>query len=428
MKYDKIDNNHVKFSFKVSKPEFEHALDHAYDHIKDDVEVKGFRKGQVTRKVYEQRYGVESLYNDALNHAISHKFNDALMVKEFVIVSNPTNIDVNVDDLKNEDGFDISFDVAIRPEVTLGDYKNLEVEVEKVTVSKEEIEKEVESLLSINQMLEPKEEGHLENGDTAIFDFEGFVDDVPFEGGKADNFSLKIGSGQFIPGFEEQMVGLKAGDKKDLKVTFPEEYQAPELAGKEAIFKVLLHEIKVEVKNELNDEWVKTLNRENVNTVKELEDSIKADLTKTKESEAKNKVTELVLKQIVENTKMDVPKEMYETEVSNYKKQVENQAKQYQLDLDTFISLTGQTSESFEKQANEHAKLRVDQTLVLEEIAKVEKFEITDKERNYRYEELASHYKMDVSEIKKYLSDDVIDKDIAFEKALELVTESAIIK
>ncbi|MFA5692465.1 MAG: trigger factor [Acholeplasmataceae bacterium] len=428
MKYDKIDNNHVKFSFKVSKPEFEHALDHAYDHIKDDVEVKGFRKGQVTRKVYEQRYGVESLYNDALNHAISHKFNDALMVKEFVIVSDPTNIDVNVEDLKNEDGFDISFDVAIRPEVTLGDYKNLEVEVEKVTVSKEEIEKEVESLLSINQMLEPKEEGHLENGDTAIFDFEGFVDDVPFEGGKADNFSLKIGSGQFIPGFEEQMVGLKAGDKKDLKVTFPEEYQAPELAGKEAIFKVLLHEIKVEVKNELNDEWVKTLNRENVNTVKELEDSIKADLTKTKESEAKNKVTELVLKQIVENTKMDVPKEMYETEVSNYKKQVENQAKQYQLDLDTFISLTGQTSESFEKQANEHAKLRVDQTLVLEEIAKVEKFEITDKERNYRYEELASHYKMDVSEIKKYLSDDVIDKDIAFEKALELVTESAIIK
>src|SRR5690554_2345442 len=164
MKFVHTKKNHVKFTFTVTPAEFEHALDHAYDHIKDDVEVKGFRKGQVTRKVYEQRYGVESLYNDALNHAISHKFNDALMVKEFTIVSDPTNIDVNVEELNNEDGFDVSFEVAIRPEVKLGNYKNLEVLVEKVTVTKEEIEKEVESLLNMNQMLEPKEEGHLEEG------------------------------------------------------------------------------------------------------------------------------------------------------------------------------------------------------------------------------------------------------------------------
>lgn len=428
MDYKKIDNNHVKFTFRVTKDEFEHALEHAYDHIKNDVEVKGFRKGQVTRKVYEQRYGVESLYSDALNHAIDHKFDEALMNKEITIVSQPSNIDVNVEEIGNEDGFDVSFEVAVKPEVTLGEYKNIEVPKQDTEVTEKEVDEEVDRLLMTNASLAPKEEGKLDFGDTAIFDFEGFVDDVAFEGGSAENFSLKIGSGQFIPGFEEQMVGLNPGEEVDLKVNFPKDYQAEDLAGKEAIFKVKLHEIKQEVKNELTDEWVKTLNRENVDTVSSLKDSIKKSLKNNKEVNAKNTITDLVLTEIVKNVKMDVPKEMYDNEVANYKRHVENQAKQYQLDLDTFLQLSGFNKEDFEKQAFEQSKLRVDQTLVLEEIAKVENFEITKEERDKKYEDLAVHFKMDLKEVKKHLNDDVVDQDISFEKALNLIVDTAILK
>src|SRR5690606_32878463 len=268
--------------------------------------------------------------------AIGHKFDDALAIKEFTIVSDPNNIDFDWEKVGKGE-FDITFEVAIKPEVTLGDYKGLEVAKVNTEVTDAEVDAEINALLKQGANLEPKAEGSLDMGDTAIFDFEGFLDGVPFEGGKAENFSLEIGSGQFIPGFEEGMVGLNVGEERDVNVTFPEQYGAEHLAGKPAVFKVKLHEIKVTVGAELNDAFVASLNREGVATVAELKASIAADLKKNKDLEAKNKITEEVVEKVVANASVDVPQEMFDQEVAIFKKNVENQAKQYQLDLNTYL-------------------------------------------------------------------------------------------
>ncbi len=428
MKFERINSNHVKFTFTITPHEFEHALEHAFAHVKDDVEIKGFRKGHVTRKVYEQKFGEKALWPEALNHVIGHKFDEALTVKEFTIVSDPTNVDLDWEKVTKESNFDISFEVAIKPEVTLGDYKGVEVKKVSAKVAKDEIKAEIDALLKTNASLEPKTTGSLENGDTAIFDFEGFVDDVAFEGGKAENFSLQIGSGQFIPGFEEGMIGLAAGEERDVNVTFPETYQAEHLAGKPAVFKVKLHEIKTSVGAKLDDEWVKTLEREGIETVEQLEASIKENLAASKAKSAKNELTDAVLNAVIKNAKVEVPEEMFDTEIENFKKNVENQAKQYQIDLQTFIQLSGLTEETFEAQAKEQAEKRVLESLVIEAVAKKEGLGATKEELDSRYQELAGHYKMKVEEIKKYINDELVTNDIAFEKAVEFLVENAVQK
>src|SRR5690554_6662023 len=427
MKFEHTKKNHVKFTFTVTPAEFAHALEHAFAHIKDDVEIKGFRKGKVTQKVYEQKYGETALYPEALNHAIGHKYNDALLVKDFTIVSDPMNVDLDFEKISRDKDFEVSFEVAIRPEVEIENYKGIEVKKVETEVSDKEITDHIDTLLAQNATLEPKD-GVIENGDTAIFDFEGFQDDVAFEGGKAENFSLEIGSGQFIPGFEEGMLGLKAGESRDVNVTFPEQYQAENLAGKDAVFKVKLHEIKTKKKNTLDDAWVQSLNRENVKTVDELKASIKNDLEASKAEQAKRELTDRVITEVVKLAKVDVPQAMFDTEIENFKRNVEQQAKQYQLDMDTFIQLSGLTKETFEEQAKQQAEKRVMQSLVIEAIAKKEKFTATDDELTARYEELANHYKMEVGEIKKYITDELVINDIAFEKAVAFLVENAVQK
>jgi trigger factor len=428
MKFERTKNNHVKFTFTVTPAEFEHALEHAFAHIKDDVEIKGFRKGKVTQKVYEQKYGETALYPEALNHAIGHKYNDAMLVKEFTIVSDPMNIDLDFENISRTKEFEVSFEVAIKPEVQIENYKGVVVSKVETLVSDEEVESNIQQLLTQNAILEPKTDGALENGDTAVFDFEGFQDGVAFEGGKAENFSLEIGSGQFIPGFEAGMLGLKVGETRDVDVTFPEQYQAENLAGKPAVFKVLLHEIKTKKANELNDEWVSSLKREGVETVQALKASIKADLEASKADQAKKQLTDDVITEVVKLAKVDVPQAMFDSEIENFKKNVEAQAKQYQLDMDTFIQLSGLTKELFEQQAKEQAEKRVMQSLVIEAVAKKENFSATTEELALRYEELAKHYKMEVSEIKKYITDELVTNDIAFEKAVGFLVENAVQK
>lgn len=427
MKFEHIKKNHVKFTFTVTPAEFEHALEHAFAHIKDDVEIKGFRKGKVTQKVYEQKFGETALYPEALNHAIGHKYNDATLVKDFTIVSDPMNIDLDFDKISRTEDFEVSFEVAIKPEVEIENYKGVEVAKVDTEVTEKEVDENINNLLAQNAILEPKE-GALENGDTAIFDFEGFQDGVAFEGGKAENFSLEIGSGQFIPGFEEGMLGLKVGESRDVNVTFPEQYQAENLAGKPAVFKVVLHEIKSKKLAELNDEWVVSLNREGISTVDQLKASIKADLEASKQEQAKRELTDAVITEVVKLAKVEVPQSMFDSEIENFKKNVEAQAKQYQLDMDTFIQLSGLTKELFEQQAKEQAEKRVLQSLVIEAIAKKENFTATPEELSLRYEELANHYKMEVNEIKKYITDELVMNDIAFEKAVTFLVENAVQK
>ena len=426
MRIEKIENNKVKFTFEVTPHEFEHGLDHAYQHVQKDVEVKGFRKGHVPRNIYENKFGIETLYEDALNHVLSHKYQEVQSHPDYEVVGQPK-IDVDFEKVTNKEPFEVSLISAIKPEVELGTYKGLEVKDIKTDVSDSEVNAEIKTLLSQNGTLELKE-GSLEVGDTAIFDFEGFLDGTPFDGGKAENYSLEIGSGQFIPGFEEQMVGLNPGDEKDLNVTFPEDYQAENLKGKEVTFHVKLHEVKRLVGAELNDAWVESLKRDDVKTVDELKAATKKTLEDTKKQEAQNATTEEVIKQVLANAKVEIPEEMIEEELSNYKANVEQQAKQYGLEMDMFLQLSGVTKEQFEAQALEESKRRVNTTLVMEAIAKKEDIKSTPEELAEKYEELAKRYNMPVEDIKKYIPENLLESDIAINKAYQLVLDSVVKK
>ena len=427
MKFEKINDNHAKFTFDVTSAEFEHGLDHAFENAQKDVEVKGFRKGHVPRNIYEQKFGVEALYEDAINHCINHKYNEVFSEKSVEIVSQPT-LEIDFKNIKRGEDFTFSLVFAIKPEVKLGAYKNLTVIQDKKDVSEDDIENEVKLLLNENTVLEPKEDANLEIGDTAIFDFDGSVDGVQFEGGKAENYSLEIGSNQFIPGFEDQMVGLKVGDEKDVNVEFPKEYHAENLAGKPAVFKIKINEIKTKKEVALNDEFVKSLNKDQINTVEELKQDIKANLEKQKEAQAKNELIDQVLEQAIKNAQVDVPKEMIDAQIAQEKQKFEQQASQYNLDMNTFIQMYGLTPELFEQQLTEQANKIVLSSLVIEAVAKQENIKATDEQIKEYYDKLAENYKMPLEEIKKYVTDEQVSKDVCFQKAIDLMVESVIIK
>lgn len=426
MKVEKLTTNRVKFTFEVTPHEFDHGLDHAFEHVQKDVEIKGFRKGHVPRNIYETKFGVESLYEDALNHVLHHKYHEAQNHPDYEIVGQPE-VDVDFTTIKRGEVFEVSLIAPVKPEVTLGAYKGLEVKAIKTNVTASEVNAEIKNLLTANSELTPKD-GPIELGDTAIFDFEGFLDGVPFEGGKAENHSLEIGSNQFIPGFEEQMVGLKSGDEKDLNVTFPEQYQAPNLAGKPVVFKIKLHEVKAKAAVELNDEFVKSLNKENVTTVEELKASTKKELEDKKKSEAEATITEQVMTQVLANASMDIPEEMIADEIKHAKEQVEQQAKQYGIEMDMFLQLSGVDKDTFEAQIKVESEQRVKTTLVIEAIAKAEGFTATPEELVAKYDELAIKYNMPVDEIKKYIPESALQNDVVLNKAYKFVLDSAVRK
>ena len=421
MKFEKISSNRVKFTFEVTPHEFEHGLDHAFEHAVKDVEIKGFRKGHVPRNIFEQKFGVESLFEDALNHVISHKYQEIFTVDSIVIVGEPK-LDLDPTAVKRNETFELSIIAAIKPEVELGEYKGLEVPKKDVTVSDEDINKEIETLLNQNASLEPKESNVLENGDTAIFDFEGFQDGVAFDGGKAENYEMVIGSNQFIPGFEEQMVGMTIGEEKDINVTFPEQYQSESLAGKPALFKVKLHELKVQKGETLSDEFVKGLNRDGVETVEQLKEDIKKSLTSQKEVSEKDRITGSAVKFACDNAKVEIPEEMIQAEVAQLRQNVENQAKQYQIDFEMFVQLNGLTMEQFNTEMEKQANDRVLTSLVIEAVAIKENLSATEEEINAKYQEIADMYKMPVDAVKKQLTDDVITNEVSFGKAVDFLT------
>ena len=423
MKFEKLSTNRAKFTFEVTPHEFEHGLDHAFEHAAQTVEVKGFRKGKVPRNIFENKFGVESLYEDALNHVISHLYQQIFEEKSVTVVGEPQ-IDLDIKNVKRGEAFSVSIIVPIKPEVTLGDYKGAEVAKKNLVASDEEIDAEIKKLLAHNSSLEAKESDVLENGDTAIFDFEGFVDGVPFDGGKAENYELVIGSGQFIPGFEDGMLGLRIGESRDVNVTFPEQYQAEALAGKPAVFKVKLHELKVAKLEVLNDEFVVGLKRDGVETVEALKADVKSSLEKQKESSEADRITGTAVKFACDNAVVDIPQEMIDAEVNQLRKNVENQAKQYNIDFEMFVQLNGLTMDQFNAEMTKQAKDRVLTSLVIEAVAHKENIVATEAEIDAKYDEIAKMYKLSVADVKKQLEPEVVTNEVTFNKAIDLLTAS----
>ncbi|HHT39349.1 MAG: trigger factor [Acholeplasmatales bacterium] len=423
MKFEKTAKNYAKFTFEVKPEEFNHGLEYAFNKIKEKVEIKGFRKGHVPQNIYEQKFGVETLYEDALNHVIIHRYDDIFKEKSVVIVGNPK-VDIDFKTVSRDNPFSISLTFPIKPEVVLGDYVGVEVKKKDVSVNEDEIEMRVNNLLSKNNALKIKENGLLEKGDTAIFDFEGFLNDEPFEGGKAENHQLEIGSNSFIPGFEDKMIGMKANEERELELSFPEDYHAEELKGQDVVFKVKLHEVKTKEKEELTDEFVKTLKKDNVNTVLELKESIKNEIASEKEISEKNRIVGTAVEFAVKNAKVDIPQEMIEIEKENIYKQTESQAKQYGLEMETYLQFSGLTKEQFEEKILVQAQEKVLTSLVIEAIANKEDFPVSEEEINDKYQEFANHYNLSVKQVKEQLAEDVITNEVRFSKAINFLEEN----
>ena len=426
MVVENLEKSRKKLTFDVTKEEFEKALDKAFLEEVKKVTIPGFRKGKAPRSVFEKNYGVEALFPTALDFIFDEKVSeitkDQELVKDFIGQFEPT-LDEKIERGKD---FKVSLIIDVYPEVTLGAYKGVEVKKQNLEVSDDEVNKAIESLALKDATKEAKENATIENGDYAIFDFVGTVDGVEFPGGKADNYELKIGSGQFIPGFEDQMVGMNIEEKRDVKVTFPEDYHAENLKGKEAVFEVVLHEIKQRVVPTLSDEFVKDeLEIENVNNVKEYRDYIKEIITKDRSEAAENKFTDDCVNKAVENATMEIPEGMVDSEVNLQIKQIERQAKMYNMPVDLLLKYSGiESLDAYKETIRPSALMAVKQRVVLDEIAKAEKLKVTKADYDKEIKEVAKEIRKSEEEARNMYSIDSLKPYILNQKAIKLIKDS----
>ncbi|MBP2000426.1 trigger factor [Paenibacillus shirakamiensis] len=397
--WEKIEKNLGVLEVEVDADRVSAALDKAFNKVVKKASVPGFRKGKVPRPIFEARYGVESLYQDAIDILLPEVYSEAVEQTDIFPVDRP---EVDVEQFAKGQTFKFKAQVTVKPEVTLGDYKGIEVAAENVEVSEEEVGQELERLQQRHAELVVIEEETAKSGDTVVIDFDGSVEGVPFEGGKSERYSLELGSNSFIPGFEDQVVGMATGDFKDVTVTFPEGYQAEDLAGKEAVFKVKVHEIKRKQLPELDDEFAKDVSE--FDTL----DEYKADLNKqladrkAKENEA-TRETYLVDK-IGEAAEVEIPNAMVESEVQNMVRDFDNRLRTQGMNLDMFLGFSGQTIQDLQDQMHGDAQKRVRNNLVLEQIAKEENIEVSEDELMEELNTMAEAYKRTPEEIQQILA------------------------
>lgn len=427
MMIDKLTGSRVHFEVTVPKETFEEGLDKAFEKKNQEVEIKGFRKGKAPRKAYEAKFGVESLYEEALNHVLQETYYDAVTENDIDVVAQPK-IDLDVNEIERGKDFSYGVTVAVRPDVKLGEYMNLEVEKEPGDVTDEDLEERINRELEQQAELVLKEEGEVEEGDTAVFDFEGSVDGEPFEGGSAENYQLEIGSGRFIPGFEEQMTGMKPEEEKDITVTFPEDYQQESLAGKEAVFHVKLHEIKQRHVPELTDEFVKDLEIDDVSTVEEYKEHLKSEMLEQKKKANEEKVMQSVIKKAADNAEFEIPEEMVKQEADKMYKNAEQQVKQYGMDFDTYLQYLGKDKDKYKEELNKQAKETLRQRLTIEAIGKEEEIEVTEEEVKDKYEEIADQYKaqnVTLEQVKQSIPETAVKDEVRYKKAIDFLVENA---
>ena len=425
VKLEKISGCKVKLNFTLKEEEFDLALDKAFQKVIKDREEPGFRKGKMPKSMFIKKYGVEVLYNEALDFAINAAFIDAIQSKKLEVVNEPK-VDIDFETLGQGKKLKFSIEVEVYPEVTLGQYKELDIKKESVKVSKKDVDEYIERVLKQHAELVVVEDKALELGNTAVFDFDGSVDGVHFEGGKAENYSLEIGSGRFIPGFEDQMVGMKIGETKNINVKFPEDYQAENLKGKDAVFEVKLHEIKQRQIPELTDEFVKDeLEIKEVSTVKEYKDFVKDVIKKDKEEAAENKFTDDCVTKAVENATLEVPEGMVDTEVDHQIKGIERQAKMYGMSVDVLLKYSGIESLDVYKQTIRPSALTaVKQRLVLDEIAKAEKLKVNKTDYEKEIKEVIKETGKTEEEVRKLYTIEAITPYILTQKAIKLIKDN----
>ena len=428
VKLEKLSGCKIKLSFTAEANAFEEALDKAFEKKVKEVKVDGFRPGKLPKDIYMRRFGEASLYDEIIDIIVNEEFAKAVQTKKLDIVGRP-NLDVDFETLGHDKKLKFTIEVEVWPEVTLGQYKGIEVEKEVVNVTEDDVNEEINRTLKNYAELEVVEEGSLEKGNTAVFDFEGFCDGVAFEGGKAENYSLEIGSGQFIPGFEDQMVGMKAGEEKDINVKFPDNYQAENLKGKDATFKIKLHEIKRRVIPTLDEKFVKELEIEAVGTVDDYRSFVKENLIKDRNEASNNKLEDDILTKAVDNATVDIPEALVEEEVNRNFKQVENQAKMYNLPVEQLLKYYGIDSvDAYKENLKPSATASVKQRVVFGEIAKVEKLKVSDKDYEKEIDDIAKQLDKKAEDVKKTYTKEVLTPYILMQKAMELIKKEAIVK
>ena len=420
--WEKTGTNDGVLTFEIPEATMQAEMDTVFKRVRKNITVPGFRKGKVPRHIFNKQYGEASLFEDALNQALPAAYDAAVKEAGIDPVAQPK---IDIKSMEKGQPWVLTADVTVKPEVKLGEYKNLTVEKQDREVTDADVEEALKQRQAKQAELVIKEDAAVE-GDTVVIDYEGFVGEEAFEGGKDQNHSLELGSNSFIPGFEEQLVGAKAGDAKDVVVTFPEEYHAADLAGKEATFKVVVHEVKGKELPTLDDEFAKDLEEE-VETLDELKAKIRKELEDSKNAVADEFVQDAAIRQAVENAEVvDLPYVMVHDEVHRQMDLFLNDMQRQGISPELYYQITGTTEQDLHKQMETDADVRTKTTLVLEEIIKAENIEVTEDEINEEITTLAGQYNMDVERVRGLVSEDMVTNDIKMKKAMALVTDTVV--
>lgn len=421
-KWEKSEGNQGVLTVEVDAETVNQGLNTAFQKVVKTINVPGFRKGKMPRPLFEQRFGVEALYQDAIDAILPEAYGNAIDETGIEPVDRP---EIDVEQFEKGKPFIFTAKVTVKPDVTLGEYKGLEVEKESEEVTAEDVENELKDLQKRHAELVVKEDGAVENDDTVVIDFEGFVNGEAFEGGQAENYSIVIGSGTFIPGFEEQLVGMKTGEQKEVEVSFPEEYHAEELAGQPATFKVTLHEIKSQELPELNDDFAKETDEE-VETLEALKTKVQERLTEQKKNASEQKLRDDLVEKAVANAQTDVPDAMIDAEIDRMLQEFTQNLSMQGMNLDLYYQFSGQSEEDLRGQMKENAETRVRTSLTLEAIAEAENLEPTDEDVNAEVAKMSEQFGLSAEDIQKALGSlEGMKADLKIRKAVEFLVENS---
>ncbi len=426
VKTEQVEKNLVKLTFEVSREKFEEGINESYKKNKNKFNIPGFRKGKVSKAIIEKYYSESVFYDDAINYVLTEAYESAVKEAELDVVAKP---EIDIDEIKKGEPVVFTALVTTKPEVKLGDYIGIELDKIDNTVSDEEVDKEIEATRKRNARIISVDDREVQNGDIVVIDFEGFCDGEAFDGGKAEGYELEIGSGSFIPGFEDQIIGAKIDEDIEINVTFPQDYHVESLKGKPAMFKVKVHEIKVRELPELDDDFASEVSE--FETLAEYKDSIRKKLEEKAENKTKQETENAIIEKVCENAEVDIPDAMVQAQIDRMVNDFAQRLRYQGMDLNTYFQYTGGTMDTMRESFKEQAKKQCIVSLVIEAITKKEDITANEEEYEAKIAEMAKIYNMEVEKLKEVLSEDDIEnikKDISYGKTIDMMVNKAVIK